>query len=357
MRLLRPAVITAVLAFCALGTSAFAQEAESAQIDWLDLALGAIGGLALFLFGIDLLARNLKAAQGGRFQKLLERFSAHRFGALASGAAATIALDSSSVVIILMIAIVDAGLLPFANALPAILGANIGTTLSSQIFAWNVDRFAPLLMAGGLIWLAFGRSDKVRRHASVLIGIGMVLFGLHVIGNAAEPLEKHEDVIAFLKQLENPLLGALAGALVTVAIQSSSAMMGIVITLAGGGIITLPAGLAIMLGAEIGTCADTLLATAGRSRSAVKAGLFHLLFNVATVAIGLALIGPMAAFATATAGNVGQQIANAHVLFNVAGALLALPFVRSAAALLERIVPEREGSPSVEPGERALAPT
>lgn len=346
----RSAILLLLLALLAMPALAQAP-GEAEEVDWLELGFGMLGGLALFLYGVDLLARGLKTTQGGRFQKLLERVSSNRFGALAGGTAATVVLDSSSVVIIMMIAIVDAGLISFTNALPAILGANIGTTVSSQIFAWNVDQFSPLLLLAALLWRAFARSDKARKRASILMGLGLVLFGLHVIGDATEPLEKHEEVLALLRELENPLLGVLAGALVTVAIQSSSAMMGIVITLAGGGIISLPAGLAIMLGAEIGTCADTLVATIGRSRAAVKAGIFHLLFNIVTVAIGVALIGLLARFATATAGDVGQQIANAHVLFNVAGALVALPFVRSAAWLLERLVPERGGDAESDVGE------
>ncbi|WP_294392633.1 Na/Pi symporter [uncultured Sphingomonas sp.] len=320
--------------------------ADHHAIDWLELAMGMVGGLALFLYGVDLLATALKQAQGGRFQKLLAHSSANRIAALGSGTVATILLDSSSVVIILLITVVDAGLVPFAKALPVILGANIGTTFSSQLFAWNVDTFAPVAIAGGLLWKALARSDRARRWATILLGLGLVLFGLNIIGTAAEPLQQQPAVIDWLKQLESPLLGVAAGALATIAIQSSSAMMGIVITLAGGGLITLPAGIAIMLGAEIGTCADTLVATAGRSRAAVKAGIFHLLFNIASVAIGILLIGWLAAFGAATAGDVGQRIANAHVLFNVAGALALLPFTGAVVGLLDRLVPEREDAQS-----------
>ncbi|SOB78705.1 phosphate:Na+ symporter [Sphingomonas guangdongensis] len=312
-------------------------------MDWLEFAMGLLGGLALFLYGVDLLATALREAQGGRFQKLLERSASNRIAALASGTAATVALDSSSVVIILLITIVDAGLMPFAKALPVILGANVGTTFSSQVFAWNVDTYAPVAVAGGLMWKALARSDSARRRATVVLGLGLVLFGLNIIGTAAEPLQEQPQIIDWLKQLETPLLGVAVGALATVAIQSSSAMMGIAITLAGGGLITLPAGIALMLGAEIGTCADTLVATAGRSRAAVKAGIFHLLFNIATVGIGILLIDRLAGFGQATSAEPGQRIANAHVLFNVVGALVALPFTASAASLLERLVPERDG--------------
>lgn len=334
--LLGPAV------FLVLCLPATAQEADAgSQIDWVTLVMGALGGLALFLYGVDILAGSLKQAQGGRFEKLLKRSSSNRLLALGSGTAATVALDSSSVVIILLITIVDAGLMPFTNALSVILGANIGTTFSSQIFAWNVDTYAPLPIAAGLLWKALGKSERAKRNATILLGLGLVLFGLNIIGTAAEPLKDHPGIIAWLRELENPVLGVLAGALVTIAIQSSSAMMGIVITLSGTGVITLPAGIAIMLGAEIGTCADTLVTTIGRSRAAVKVGIFHLLFNAISVAIGILLIDQLARFGAATASDTGQRIANAHVLFNVVGAFAMVPFVGRLSALLDRLVPER----------------
>ncbi len=300
-----------------------------------------LGGLVLFVFGVDLLARALREAGGDRLRDVLHRASANRIAGVGAGVGATIALDSSSVVIIMLVAIVDAGLIPFAHALPVVLGANIGTTFSSQLFAWNVDAFAPVPMAIGFLLGALARGEATKRWGSVLLGLGMVLFGLHLIGDAAAPLAKRPEVTAWLRRLESPWLGVLAGAAVTVAIQSSSATLGIVIALAGGGLITLPAGVAIMLGAEIGTCADTLVAVAGRSRAAVRVGLFHLLFNIASVLLGVALVEALASFGRATANNTGQQIANAHVLFNVAGALVMLPFVRTAARALDAILPER----------------
>lgn len=342
MFLAMPRIASVIITGAAiLSTAAMAQAKAAGEIDWVTLAMGAIGGLALFLYGVEILAESLKRTQGGRFQKLLERSSSNRIAGLGTGTAATVVLDSSSVTIVLLIALVDGGLIPFAKALPVILGANIGTTFSSQIFAWNVDTYAPVLIAAGLVWKALAKSDRAKDGAQILLGLGLVLFGLNIIGTAAEPLKEHPEIIAWLRQLENPWLGVLAGAVVTIAIQSSSAMMGIVITLAGGGLISLPAGIAIMLGAEIGTCADTLIATIGRSRSAVKAGLFHLGFNIVTVLIGIMLIDQLVAFGTATGGDTGQRIANTHVLFNVAGALLVLPFVGAAARLLDRIVPDR----------------
>lgn len=317
---------------------------QPAPIDWLDVGLGFVAGLALFLYGVQTLAAALRDNQHGRFERLLKRFAGNRLGGVASGTAATVALDSSSVVIILVIAIVDAGLLPFASALPVILGANIGTTFSSQVFAWNVDQWSPVMLALALLARAFAKGDKAKAWANALLGLGLVLFGLHTIGDAAAPLEESPAIRDQLARLESPAFGILAGALATVAVQSSSAMMGIVITLAGGGLITLPAGIAIMLGAEIGTCADTLVATAGRSRAAVRAGLFHLAFNIVSVTLGYFLIDALVALAQATASDTGQRIANAHVAFNIAGALLALPFTGLAAKALERVLPGRDES-------------
>lgn len=349
---MRPTTLLRLAAAATLLATAaplLAQEGDGASIDWLTLALGMIGGLALFLFGVDILADSLRSAGGDRIKHLMERAARNRFAAIGAGTVATVALDSSSVVIILVIALVDSGLLAFALALPVILGANIGTTFSSQVFAWNVDEWAPVLLIVGVVARLLARREGWKRGATAVIGLGMVLYGLHLIGRAAEPLEEHPDIIAWLKSLgEQPLMGVAAGMLVTVAIQSSSAMMGIVVTLAGGGLITLPAGLAMMLGAEIGTCADTLVATAGRSRAAIKAGLFHLLFNIASVSAGIALLEPLQAFATWSAEDTGQRIANAHVLFNIAGALIALPFVRTFAALLERLVPEKHNKAALE---------
>lgn len=320
-----------------------AQGGGASQVDWFTLAMGFLAGLALFLYGVQILAKALKELSGGKFQRLLYRSSKNRFSGLASGTVATVALDSSSVTIILLIALVDAGLVPFANVLPMILGANIGTTISSQLFAWNLDQFAPILLAIGLLGWSISKDEGRRRAFEVLLGIGLILFGLFTVGEAADPLKENPDIRAWLERLEAPLLGVLAGALVTVAIQSSSAMMGIVIVLASGGLISLPAGLAMMLGAEIGTVADTLIASIGRSRAAVRCGLFHLGFNIVSVSIGLLLLGPLTAFAQWSATDTGQQLANAHVLFNIAGALLMLPFVGLAAKLLERVVPRGEG--------------
>lgn len=314
-------------------------------MDWMSLAMGAIGGLVLFLYGVHELSHALRAVAGERMKALIGQATGDRFRGLGAGTAATVLLDSSSLTIILLITFVDAGLATFVQALPVVLGANIGTTFSSQVFAIGIDQYAPVLMLAGFLL----RMTKTMHHAkdwgSALFGIGLVLFGLHTIGEAAEPLKDQPAVTEWLKTMATPVYGILAGAAITVAIQSSSAMLGIIITLAGQGIIPLEAGVAMMLGAEIGTCADTLAATIGRSRDALRVGLFHLVFNIVTVLVGAVLVEQIVAFATWTSDDVAQQIANAHVAFNVGGTLLFLGFVRFVVRfvgrLIERAVPER----------------
>lgn len=276
-------------------------------------------------------------------KELLAAFTTNRFAGLATGIVATTVLDSSSVTIILVISLVSAGLLTFVQSLAVILGSNIGTTISSQIFASDLDAYAPVILALGFGLYVFGRRPRLHHVGTALLGLGLIFFGLQQIEVAVEPLRDEPWIQMWLRRMETPWLGAIAGALFTILIQSSSATMGIVIAMASQGLISLEAGVALMLGAEVGTCADTLVATIGRERPAVRAGLFHLLFNVVTASVGILLASSLVSLARALSSDasVERQIANAHVLFNVIGALAALPILPRAAALLTWLVPER----------------
>lgn len=306
------------------------------------ILLESLAGLVLFLYGVSRLAETLKAIAGDRLKSVLAKFTTNRFAGVGTGTVVTTLLDSSSVTIVMVIAIVDAGLLPFARALAVIMGANIGTTISSQLYAFDVDEYAPLLLLTGFTAHALAREETWRRAGLMVFGVGLIFFGLHVMGEAVEPLKEHESFVGWMKNMERPLQGAAIGALVTVMIQSSSATLGMVIALAGQNLITLPAGVAVMLGAEIGTCADTLAASVGRSRDAVRAGLFHLIFNVLTVALGLLFIDQITALTVWVSRGAGaeRQIANAHLAFNLLGVLLVVGFTRWLAALLKLIVPD-----------------
>ena len=317
-------------------------------MDWIKIILEAVAGLTLFLYGVTRLSESLQQVASERMKKLLARFTAHPLAGVATGAAATTLLDSSSVTIIMVVALVNAGLLPFTRAIGVIMGANIGTTISSQIIAFQLNEYAAILLAIGFAGYFLGRTDLFRNLGLVLFGFGLIFFGLNVIEDAAGPLKDYKPFVAWMRGLENPWLGVGIGALFTVLIQSSSATLGIVITLAAQGLVSLPAGVAIMLGAEIGTCADTLVASVGRSREALRAGVFHLVFNVVTVLIGVTLAVPLAQLAAsfAPAGNVSRQIANAHLLFNVGGVVAFIWFVPLIARALTYLVPDKRGVPA-----------
>jgi phosphate:Na+ symporter len=244
------------------------------------------------------------------------------------------------------------------QSLGVILGANIGTTISSQLIALDVARYAPLALALGLGIGVLGHrrgSARTQQAGTALFGLGLVFFGLAQMGAAVEPLKQSGRFAAWMAGLERPLVGLAAGALTTLVIQSSSATLGIAITLASQGLLSLPAGVAVMLGAEIGTCADTLVATLGRSREALRAGVFHLAFNVASAAVGLAFVAPLARLAQSLGGDAARQIANAHVAFNVLGVVAALLVLGPAARALERLLPARPAG-SADRGGRGAAP-
>lgn len=328
------------------------QAATNTPPEVFPIILELTAGLVLFLYGVSRLSIGLKKAAGERMKNLLARFTQNRFAGVLTGTAATTLLDSSSVTIIMVIALVNAGLLTFMQSLGVIMGANIGTTISSQIIALQINEYSPIALAIGFGLWFIGKSKRLKRVGLIVFGIGLVFFGLETMSKAVEPLQGYQPFIDWMVRMEKPLLGALVGAAVTVLIQSSSATLGIIITLASQNLISLPAGIALMLGAEIGTCADTLLASIGRSREAIRAGVFHLLFNVITVIIGVLFASQLAAFIKLISGNadVSRQIANAHVLFNVGGVLVFIWFVPWIARGLYRLVPESKpaASPQVE---------
>lgn len=326
-------------------------------LDVVQIVLGLVAGLVLFLYGVTRLSEVLKSLANERMKRLLARFTTNRFAGVATGTVATTALDSSSVTIIMVIAIVNAGLMSFEQSLGVVMGSNIGTTISSQLYAFDIDEYAPVALLAGFLLYMLTKSERWQQSGVMILGIGLIFFGLHLMGASVEPLREFEPFIGWMRGMERPLMGALVGAAVTVLIQSSSATLGIVIALASQNLITLPGGVAMMLGAEVGTCADSLVASIGRSRDAVRVGLFHLLFNLTTVGLGLLLIRPFTALVAWVSGGaeVERQIANAHVLFNVAGVVLFIGFTTWIAMFLRRLVPDNK-SPEHETTAEAKAP-
>lgn len=326
----------------------------------METVLLILGGLSLFLYAISHLSEALKDMLGDKAKKLLSKFTRNVFTAILTGIIITLILDSSSAVIIMAIVLVNAKALTFRQAIGIVLGANIGTTFSSQIIALDIGKYSPVPIFLGMLLIFFAKSKGVSQIGRVIIYFGILFFGLYTMERAVEPLRDQPQFMDWMTRLENPYMGAGTGAFVTLIIQSSSATVGMVITLAKKGLLTLSAGIAVMLGAELGTCADTLLATVKSNRQALKTGLFHLFFNICTIILGLLLFPLFIKFVLFISGNatLEQQVANAHMLFNTMGVLLFLPFVGMAERALNKLLPDKNpAQPTFYSGIEAVTPS
>ncbi|MGA0558765.1 Na/Pi cotransporter family protein [Larkinella sp. VNQ87] len=310
---------------------------------YVKIGLLVLAGLVLFLFALNYLSEGLKAVSGEKMQDWLRKFTRNVVSGVLTGMVVTTLLDSSSAVIIMTIALVNSKALTFRQAVGIVLGANIGTTFSSELIAFDIGQWSGVPMAVGFGLMILARREALAQWGQVILGFGMLFLGLFLMEEAVEPLKNLPAVVEWMKGLAEPWRGALTGAGVTVLLQSSSATVGMSVVLAGQGLLTLEAGIAVMMGAELGTCADTLVASVGRTKAAVRTGLFHLLFNLTSIVAGLLLIEPFTELVHGLSHSapLGRQLANAHVLFNVIGVLMVLPFAASLAGLLERWIPDR----------------
>lgn len=310
----------------------------------METLLLILGGLGLFLYAISHMSEVLKDLLGDKAKKILSKCTRNLFAAIITGIIITLILDSSSAVIIMAIVLVKARALTFRQAIGIVLGANIGTTFSSQIIALDIGKFSPVPIIVGMILVFFAKAHWVTQTGRAIIYFGILFFGLYTMERGVEPFRDNPQFEDWMQKMENPYAGAGTGALVTLIIQSSSATVGMVITLAKKGLITLSAGIAVMLGAELGTCADTLLATIKSNRQALKTGLFHLFFNITTILLALILFPLFVRLVLFISGKaeLQQQVANAHMLFNMLGVLIFLPFVGTAERALNRLLPDKE---------------
>jgi phosphate:Na+ symporter len=235
------------------------------------------------------------------------------------------------------------------ESIPVILGSNIGTTITAQIIAFNVTTWALALVAGGFLATQIAKREKRRAQGAAVVGLGLVFFGMVVMGEAMSPLRTYEPFINAMESLDNLFLAILAGAIFTALVQSSSATTGIVIVLASQGLISLEAGVGLIMGANIGTSVTALLAAIGKPRDAQRAAVAHLVFNVMGVLIWLPFLGLLVSWVESIGGGVSREVANAHTIFNVVNALIFLPFVAQFAALITRMVPDKPQAGAIAP--------
>ena len=324
------------------------------EVDWLKLGMGLFGGLAMFLFGMDQMSDGLKSAAGDTLKDLLARLTKNRFMGAVTGALVTAVLNSSSVTTVLVVGFISAGFMTLAQSVGVIMGANIGSTFTAQIVAFNVTQYALILVAVGFSMLFVSKKDKTRYYGSMIMGLGLVFYGMGVMGEAMNPLRTYEPFLDLMVKMESPLLGILVGAVFTGLVQSSAATTGIAIVMAAEGLISLPAGIALAFGSNIGTCVTAVLAAMGKPVEAVRAAVIHILFNVFGVILWVMFIPQLAEFVAAIspaspeltgkarmAAEVPRQIANAHTVFNVANTIIFIGFTTFFARLAEILVPAK----------------
>lgn len=332
-----------------------AAQGAAPSLAWGEMAMGVFGGLALFLLGMEQMTAALKAVAGTRMQSILGRLTANRFRGALVGAMVTAVIQSSSVTTVLAVGFVSAGLMTFGQSIGVIMGANIGTTITGQIVAFKVTKLALAFVAVGFTMVFLARREKQKQYGSILLGFGLIFFGMNVMGEALLPLRSYQPFLELMQRMENPLLGIAVGALFTALIQSSSASIGIVIVMASQGFISLPAGIALALGADVGTCVTAMLASLGKPRVAIRAAVFHVLFNVVGVLLWVGFIDQLRDLAMLVspqqngltgvarmAAETPRQIANANTLFKVTNTLLFIGFTPQLARLVSWLVADRE---------------
>ena len=332
--------------FCAFPLSAATEFQE--PIDWFNLFMGLFGGLALFLNGLDTLSAGLKKVAGDALRKLLARMTSNRFLGALTGAFVTAVLNSSSVTTVLVVGFISAGVMNLTQSVGVIMGANIGSTVTAQLLAFNLSAYALVPVAVGFFMIFTAKREKVKFIGMMVMGLGLVFFGMGIMSSAMTPLRTYEPFMEFLTKMEQPLLGILAGAVFTGLVQSSAATVGIAIAMATEGLLSLQGGIALALGANIGTCITALLAALGKPVEAVRSAVVHVLFNIMGVLIWMPFIGHLddiAVYITPTAeagGAVARQLANANTLFNIVNTVVFIGFTRWFARFAQWLVPDRK---------------
>ncbi len=319
------------------------------------MIIGLIGGLAIFLYGLDIMSKGMQASAGDKMRSLIGKLTYNRFFALLSGIIITVMLSSSSAASVMLVGFVQAGLMSFVQSLGILLGAGIGTTITAQLIALNIADYSLLIIAVGFGIMIFSKKVRQNNIGKSILGVGLLFFGMLIMSQAMYPLRSYEGFINFLVNLENPLIGILVGFLFTALIQSSAAFIGIMITLASQGFISLEASIPLVLGTNLGTGITAILASLNSNREAKKVAFAHTLFKGVGVLIFIwwipefaELLRKISGTAITEAGTIAnmskdvpRQIANAHTVFSLGLAILLLPFTNLIGRLINRIIPER----------------
>ena len=311
----------------------------------MQIVISLLGGLGLFLYGMNLMGESLEKVAGSKMKKIIELLTKNIFMGVILGAVVTAVIQSSSATTVMVVGFVNAGLMGLPQAVGVIMGANIGTTITAQIVSFDLTGLAPLALGIGILLYLFGGSEKYKQVGEVFIGFGLLFTGMESMKVAVNPLAEYKGFTDLLATFGRyPILGLLLGFGITAIIQSSSAAMGMLVVLASQGLVPLSSALPILYGQNIGTCVTSLISSIGANKNAKRAAMIHLIFNILGTIIFLILLnGIVVKFVVSLdPGNVARQIANVHTIFNIVSTILLLPCNKLIVKLAMRIVPDKE---------------
>ena len=309
----------------------------------MDIAIGIMGGLGLFLYGMNLMGDGLQKSAGSKLKRIIELLTSNVIMGVLVGMVVTMIIQSSSATTVMVVGFVNAGIMSLPQAIGVIMGANIGTTITAQLVSLDVDFLAPVALGIGIVIYMFSKKPKYKHIAEILIGFGILFTGMDFMKDAVKPLAGYQGFTDMLLSFgHHPILGVLMGFAITAIVQSSSASMGMLIALASQGLIPITAALPILYGENIGTCITSLISSIGASRNARRAAIMHLTFNVlGSMIFMLILSKPIVAIVTAIdPTDAARQIANAHTLFNIINVIILLPFNKLIVKLALKLVPQ-----------------
>ncbi len=318
------------------------------------LISGLVGGLALFLLGMNMMSEGMKKTAGAKLRVILETLTQNRLIAVAVGTFITVVVQSSSATTVMLVSFVQAQLMTFAQTLGIILGAGIGTTITTQLIAFKLTDYSLIVIGFGFAVYFLSNSKKYKSIGELILGFGILFYGMYIMSNTMYPLRTYQPFIDVLMNLENPFLGIIVGTIFTALIQSSAAFAGIIIILGTQGLISLEAAIPLILGANIGTSITAILASINSGREAKKVAFAHTLFKIIGVLLFVWWIPQFANFVRSISPEASskltgvsylaevlpRQIANAHTVFNIVLTFALLPFTNFAARFIEWVLPD-----------------
>ncbi|MBN2898055.1 MAG: Na/Pi cotransporter family protein [Clostridia bacterium] len=311
----------------------------------MSIMMALFGGLGLFLYGMNTMSEGLEKAAGDRMKSIIEMLTKNKIMGVFVGAVVTMIVQSSSATTVMVVGFVNAGIMNLTQAVGIIMGANIGTTITAQLVSIKLDAIAPIAIGMGVLINLVAKSDNVKKYAQILIGFGILFLGMDFMKDAVKPLRSYEGFTTLLSsfgsgQAMDTVLAIFTGFAITAVVQSSSATTGILVALASEGLLPIEAALPVLLGTNVGTCVTAMISSIGASKTAKRAAVIHLLFNIiGTIIFAVVLARPTIAFVTSIGNDSARQLANAHTLFNITNTLLLLPFAGLLVKLAEKFVP------------------